>query len=681
MANRLADETSPYLLQHKDNPVDWYPWGEEALGRAREEDRPILLSVGYSACHWCHVMERESFEDEATARMMNEHFVNIKVDREERPDIDSIYMSAVQALTRGGGWPMTVFLTPDGAPFYGGTYFPPVPRGGLPSFQQVLLSLADAYENRRDEVLKSAESVREYLRAATGAAIPKSAVGPELLEGAARSLLSELDRRFGGFGGAPKFPQTMNLEVLLRQHHRTGDGDALSGVEITLRAMANGGIYDQLGGGFARYSVDQYWLVPHFEKMLYDNALLSRLYLEAYQATGDAFYRRIAEETLDYVVRDMTSPEGGFYSAEDADSEGEEGKFYVWTPAEIRAVLDPDEADLAARYWDVTERGNFEGKSILYVPRPPEAIASEFGLTPEELWERMEEIRTRLFAAREVRVRPGRDEKALAAWNGMMLRSFAFAARVLDREDYREVAERNAAFLLEKLRSGGRLRRSYKDGQARFNGYLEDYAMVADGLVALYEATFETRWLSEAESLCDAVLELFWDEERRSFYDTPADHEELVTRPRDVYDSAAPSGNSVATDVLLRLALLLDREDYRARAEAILEELSGGMEKLPGGFGRLLAALDFYLSRPREVVVIGDPASPDTQALVDTVYARYLPNKVVAGRAPEDDEPAGLVPLLADRPTRDGNATAYVCEGYACKTPTTDAQELAEQLL
>ena len=681
MANRLANETSPYLLQHKDNPVEWYPWGEEALKRAREEDKPILLSVGYSACHWCHVMERESFEDEATARIMNEHFVSIKVDREERPDIDSIYMSAVQALTRGGGWPMTVFLTPDGAPFYGGTYFPPVPSRGMPSFQQVLLSLADAYENRRDEVSRSAESVREYLQTTTGAALPKTAVGAELLDKAAESLMSELDRRFGGFGGAPKFPQAMNLEVLLRHHHRTGDRAALSGVEDTLRAMANGGIYDQLGGGFARYSVDQYWLVPHFEKMLYDNALLSRIYLEAYQATGEEFYKRIAEETLDYVVRDMTSPEGGFYSAEDADSEGEEGKFYVWTPEEIRGVLNAEEATIAERYWDVTARGNFEGKNILYVPRPPEAVASEFGISPEELWERIREIRSKLFAAREHRVRPGRDEKILAAWNGLMLRSFALAARVLKREDYREVAERNAAFLLDELRVDGRLRRSYKDGQARFNGYLEDYAMVADGLVTLYEATFQTRWLVEAASLADAVLDLFWDEGSELFYDTPADHEELVTRPRDVYDSAAPSGTSVATDVLLRLSLLLDRDDYRARAEAVLDSLSGGMERLPGAFGRLLAALDFHLSRAREVVIVGDLASPDTQALVDVVYDSYLPNKVVAGRDPEDEEAAAFVPLLADRPTRDGRPTAYVCEGYACKNPTTDPEELAGQLV
>jgi uncharacterized protein YyaL (SSP411 family) len=513
-----------------------------------------------------------------------------------------------------------------------------------------------------------------------GAALPETGLGTELLDGAAGALMGELDRRFGGFGGAPKFPQPMNLEVLLRHHHRTGDLAALSGVEDTLRAMAQGGIYDQLGGGFARYSVDAYWLVPHFEKMLYDNALLSRLYLEAYQATRDHFYRRIAEDTLDYVARDMTSSEGGFYSAEDADSEGEEGKFYVWTLAEIRDVLDEEEARLAERYWDVTERGNFEGKNILNVPRPPEAVAAEFGISPQELGERVEGIRSRLFAARERRVRPGRDEKALAAWNGLMLRSFALAARVLNRDDYREAAERNAAFLLEKLWVEGRLRRSYKDGQAKFNGYLEDYAMVADGLVALYEATFEARWLAEAARLADATIELFWDEESGAFYDTPADHEELVTRPRDVYDSAAPSGNSVATDVLLRLALLLDRDDYRERAEAVLGGLSGGIERLPGAFGRLLAALDFYLSAPREVVIVGEPASPGTQALIDAVYASYLPNKVVAGRAPEDEGAEALIPLLAERKTRAGRATAYVCEGYACQSPTTDPEELRRQL-
>jgi uncharacterized protein YyaL (SSP411 family) len=414
--------------------------------------------------------------------------------------------------------------------------------------------------------------------------------------------------------------------------------------------------------------------------MLYDNALLSRIYLETYQATGDEFYKRIAEETLDYVIRDMTSPEGGFYSAEDADSEGEEGKFYVWTPAEIEEALDPEEAEIALRYWDVTEAGNFEGKNILNVPRPPEAVAEEFGVSPDELCRRIESIRDKLLAVREERVRPGRDEKILAAWNGLMLYSFASAARVLDRDDYRKVAETNANFLLEKLRSDGRLRRSYKDGRARFNGYLEDYAMVAGGLVALYEAGFEPRWLEEADSLCGAISELFWDDSRSSFYDTPVDHEELVTRPRDVYDNAAPSGTSVAAEVLLKLALFLDRYDYRQRAESVLEDLSGGMEQLPGAFGRLLAALDFHLSRTREIAIVGEPGEADTQALIETIYARYLPNKVVAGREPEDDGAAGFIPLLSDRPMRDGKATAYVCEGYACQNPTTDPDELKEQI-
>ena len=680
MANRLTRETSPYLLQHKDNPVDWYPWGEEALEKARAEDKPVLLSVGYSACHWCHVMERESFEDEATAALMNEHFVNIKVDREERPDVDSIYMSAVQAMTRHGGWPMTVFMTPDGAPFYGGTYFPPVPSRGMPSFQQVLLSLADAYTNRREEVLKSAENVREFLRESTTASIPKSEVSEGLLTHAANALAGQIDNRFGGFDGAPKFPQAMNLEVLLRHHKRTGDRAALSGVELTCRQMANGGIYDQLGGGFARYSVDEYWLVPHFEKMLYDNALLARLYLEAYEATGDGFYKRIAEETLGYVMRDMTDPEGGFYSAEDADSEGEEGKFYVWTPEEIERVLEPEDAKLAERFWDVTERGNFEGKNILNVPRPPEVVATEFGISAEELWRRIEAIRERLFAEREKRVRPGRDEKVLAAWNGLMLRAFALAASVTGREEYRRVAEKNASFLLEKLVVDGRLRRSYKDGQARFNGYLEDYACVADGLLALYEATFERRWLREAASLADAILELFWEEAEGAFYDTAVDHEELVTRPRDVYDNATPSGSSVAVDVLLKLSVLLDREDYQERAETVLENLSGGIAQIPGAFGRLLSALDFYLSTPYEVAIIGDREAPGTKALLETVYSSYLPNKVVAGRSEGDEEAMRLVPLLADRPMRGGEATAYVCVNYACQSPTTEPAELARQL-
>jgi uncharacterized protein len=681
MTNRLAQETSPYLLQHAENPVDWYPWSEEALARAREEDKPILLSVGYSACHWCHVMERESFEDEATAALMNEHFVNIKVDREERPDIDSLYMQAVQALTRSGGWPMTVFLTPDGAPFYGGTYFPPRQYGGMPAFTQLLRSIADAYENRRDEVDDSAGRLRDFLRSAADAAMPEAEFeGSRLFETAAKALLSEADVKLGGFGGAPKFPQPMNLEALLRYYRRTGDEYALKAVETTLTRMTRGGIYDQLGGGFARYSVDERWLVPHFEKMLYDNALLARLYLEAYQATERELYRRTATETLDYLLRDMRSPEGGLYSAEDADSEGMEGKFYVWTPAELKEALGEDDARVATIYWGVTERGNFEGKNILNLPREPEAVASELNLDPGELKERIAQIRRTLLAEREKRVRPARDEKVLAAWNGLALRALALASGVTGDERYRRAAEELAEFLLHKMRPDERLRRSYKYGEARIDAYLEDYAAVADGLGALYEATFETRWLSEARELADQMISLFWDAERGAFYDTPADHEELVARPRDLYDTAAPSGNSLATEVLLRLALLLDRNDYRQVSERVLSDLAGGMEKLPAGFGRLLCALDFSTSRPVEVALVGDPASEEARALAGVVYGQYLPNSVLAGRAPEDEEAPALVPLLAERGEREGRATAYVCEDYACQSPTTDPEELARQL-
>ena len=678
--NRLINETSPYLLQHAHNPVDWYAWGEEALAQAKAENKPIHLSVGYRACHWCHVMESESFEDEATAAIMNANFINIKVDREERPDIDSIYMAAVQAMTRHGGWPMTVFLTPDGAPFYGGTYFPPEPRHGLPSFTQVLHSVASAYRERPDDVTASAAQLRDHLREITDTQIPRTAINARLLNHAAESQMSQYDKRFGGYGNAPKFPQAMMLEMVLRHWHRSGDQTALNQIEHTVRAMANGGIYDQLGGGFARYSVDAYWLVPHFEKMLYDNALLSRLYLDVFQATGDPFFRRIAEETFTYILRDMTSPDGGFYASEDADSEGEEGTFYIWTPAEIRAALDTNQAELALRYWDVTERGNFEQRNILSVPRDVAVVAREFNLAPAELLQQLDEIRATLLDIRSQRERPARDEKILAAWNGMMLRAFALAARVLNRADYRQVAERNGDFLLTKLVVDGRLRRSYKDEQAKFNGYLEDYANVADGMLALYEATFERRWLDAAVNLAETMTDLFWDAERNTFFDTAADHEELVTRPRDVYDNATPSGMSVAVDVLLHLSLLLERPDFGQFAQAVLDDLSGGMAQVPGAFGRLLSAADFALSEPREIAIIGELDAPDTLALLAAVYTPYLPNKMVAGRAPTDDASAAAIPLLAERPTRDGAATAYVCIRHACQNPTTDAAELAAQL-
>lgn len=686
--NRLINETSPYLLQHAHNPVDWYPWGAEALERARNEDKPIFLSVGYSACHWCHVMAHESFEDVETAELLNANFINIKVDREERPDIDSIYMAAVQAMTRSGGWPMTVFITPDGAPFYGGTYFPLEPRYGMPSFKQVINGVIDAYTERRAEVQTAASTMAGHLRDMTLIEIPQAPINPRLLHHAAQQQMQQFDPRFGGYGNAPKFPQAMMLEMILRHWHRSGDATALNQIELTLRRMANGGIYDQLGGGFARYSVDAYWLVPHFEKMLYDNALLARLYLETYQATGDDFFKRIAVETLAYIERDMTDAEGGFYAAEDADSEGEEGKFYVWKPSEIKQILNPDDAELAMRFWDVTERGNFEGHSILNVPRDPAVVANEFGMTLEEFNQRIANIRQTLLAERSKRIRPGLDDKILAAWNGMMLRTYAFASRVINQNiehrtqniDYRQIAERNATFLTTKMIVNGRLHRSYKAGQAKFNGYLEDYANVADGLLELYQATFNLHWLSQAISLVDTMLELFWDDEQRTFFDTASDHEQLVTRPRDVYDNATPSGTSVAVDVLLRLANLLERPEYAQYAQTVLDQLSGAMAQIPGAFGRLFAAVDFMVNDAREIAIIGDPSNDDTQALIREIYTPYLPNKVIACAMPDDQTAINAIPLLAERPMRDGKATAYVCVRRACQQPTNDPQELAEQL-
>ncbi|GIV96795.1 MAG: thioredoxin domain-containing protein [Herpetosiphonaceae bacterium] len=678
-ANRLINETSPYLLQHAYNPVDWYPWGQEALEHARREDKPILLSIGYSACHWCHVMERESFEDEETARMMNEHFVNIKVDREERPDLDSLYMAAVQAMTGHGGWPMTVFLTPEGEPFFGGTYFPPEPRYGMPSFKQVLLAVVDAYKNRRNEVTKSANELTLHLQLLGEMPEKQAELKPLLVANAFEMLSRQFDENYGGFGRAPKFPQPMALEVVLRHYHRTGAERALAMLQRTLTEMAYGGIYDQLGGGFHRYSVDERWLVPHFEKMLYDNALLSRLYLETYLVTGEPLFRRIAEETIDYILRDMTAPEGGFYSTEDADSEGEEGRFYTWTLQELRQVLGED-ATVAAAYWDVSEAGNFEGRNILHVQHDPLEFARQLAVSLEELQERVAGWRRKLLEARSQRVRPGRDEKMLTAWNGLMLRSLAEAGRALRRDDYIEAARRNADFLLNHLRRDGRLLRSYKDGQAKIKGFLDDYAFLIDGLLELYQATFELRWMREAKSLTETMLQLFWDEERQIFFDTSTEHEQLISRPRDPFDNATPSGTSVAVDVLLRLAALLGEPAYMRTALSVLRGLSAGMVQLPSGFGRLLAALDFYVSTPKEIAIIGEPDAPDTQRLIEVVFGRYLPNKVVAGAAPDNREAAELIPLLQDRPMLAGQATAYVCTNYTCKSPTADPDELARQL-
>ncbi|GCE19517.1 thioredoxin domain-containing protein [Dictyobacter kobayashii] len=696
--NRLINETSPYLLQHAHNPVDWYPWGDDAFAKARQEDKPILLSVGYSACHWCHVMERESFENEQIAALMNMHFVSIKVDREERPDIDAIYMQAVQAMTGQGGWPMTMFLMPDGRPFYGGTYYPPQDRRYgqqvMPGFPRVLMSIADTFAHQRPELEEQATQVAEHLNRRGGvlARIDKAAGSPVLdsLLNAEQHLIEDFDARYGGFGGAPKFPNTMALEFLLRMHlhHQSGQVDvpageqlptALEVVETSLQRMAAGGIYDQLGGGFHRYSVDEKWLVPHFEKMLYDNALLSQLYLHAYLVTGNELYRRVVEETLDYVVREMTAPEGGFYSTQDADSEGVEGKFFLWSQEEIERALAPQDAALFMAYYGVSRHGNFEGKNILNRVQDEQVAAQKAQLDLAALRESLQRSRSTLFRLREQRIKPARDEKVLTSWNGLMLRSFAEAARYLQRADYLQIAERNADFLLTTLRHDGRLLRTFKDGRARLQGYLEDYAFLADGLLALYEASFDTRWFVEARTLMDQAIQLFADEQG-GFFDTGIDHETLISRPKDIMDNATPAGNSVAADVLLHLAAFTGEDTYRQRADDYLQPLAEIMVQHPQAFGHVLCAVDFALSPVKELAVLGTAQNADTQELLACINARYLPQSVLACAQPEDQQASTVIPLLADRPLKDQHATAYVCQNFACQAPVTTPAALAALL-
>jgi uncharacterized protein len=677
MPNRLANETSPYLLQHAHNPVDWYPWGTEALERAKREDRPILLSIGYAACHWCHVMERESFESEETARLMNEHFVNIKVDREERPDLDSIYMQAVQAMTGHGGWPMTVFLTPDGVPFYGGTYFPPEDRQGMPSFRRILTSVADAYARRRESVTQTATAIREIYDNAVSPALSSGALNPTTLERAYRSLVAEFDEARGGFGRAPKFPQAMAMDFLLRYARRTGTAWAAEMVAHTFRRMARGGIYDQLGGGFARYSVDAVWLVPHFEKMLYDNALLARLGVHLWQLTRDPEFRRVTEETVDWVAREMTAPSGGFYSTLDADSEGHEGKFYVWSEEEIDALLG-DEARVAKAYWGVTAGGNFEGANILNVPNDPGLVERRLGMSEEALAEVVARARQTLYDVRAQRVWPARDEKILAGWNGLMLRAVCAAARAFGRDDYRALAVANGEFLLREMVRDGRVMRSHKDGATRIPGFLEDHAAVALGFLALYELTFDRKWLSEARRLSAVTCEYFWDEETRAFYDTAKDHEALITRPRDFTDNAVPSGNSLAVELLLHVGDVLNDEEMRERARWVLETLAEPMARYGTAFGHLLGAADMAVHGAVEVALVGDPGSPDFRELSAAVAMQYVPSLVLAGGPP--DEARGVA-LLEGRPMVGGRATAYVCRQYACEAPTVDAGELAAQVV
>ena len=676
--NHLINESSPYLLQHAHNPVDWYPWGDEAFEKARRENKPVLLSIGYSACHWCHVMAHESFENNEIAALMNQHFVNIKVDREERPDLDQIYMNAVQMMTHHGGWPMTVFLTPDAVPFYGGTYFPPQDRYNMPGFPRVLLGVAEAYKERQDEIRETGASLITELRRLGETAGSDNPIEPDLLDAAYAGIVRNYDSVNGGFGGAPKFPPAMALEFLLRTYARTGNREALQMVSHTCTKMANGGMYDQLGGGFHRYSTDSKWLVPHFEKMLYDNALLSRLYLRYFQVSEDAAARATVEGILDYVLREMTHPDGGFYSTQDADSEGHEGKFFVWDIQEIRDALGDEAASRFCDYYNITKAGNFEGKNIPNVTRSLEDVAVAHKISVDELKASLDESRRILFELREKRVKPDRDEKILTAWNGLMLASFAEAGVVLNRPDYTDAALRNAEFVLSNLYENGMLLRTWKDGRAKFNAYLEDYAFLAEGLLTLFETTGETRWLKEALALTDRMVEEFWDSEGGGFYFTGKSHENLIVRSKDYFDNATPSGNSVAALVLVRLATLTGRENYRNLATAVLRDVGDQTRRYPSGFGYALSAMDFLLSTPKEVAIVGKD-SVDIQPMLAETWHRYLPNKVVAVGI-GDSEIAEITPLLANRPLIKGAATAYVCEHFTCKQPVTDVAALASAL-
>jgi uncharacterized protein len=671
MSNRLALETSPYLLQHAENPVDWHPWGEEASARARAEDMPILLSVGYSACHWCHVMERESFEDADTAAYMNANFVCIKVDREERPDVDAIYMEAVQAFTGQGGWPMTVFLDPEGVPFYGGTYFPPDDSRGMPSFRMVMEAVLEAYRGQRDEIRERAATMVGRLEA-LGKLDPGAAPGPERLAEAVATLLSRGDPANGGFGRAPKFPPASSLELLMSRQV------GLDHVERTLDAMLSGGIYDQIGGGFARYAVDSAWLVPHFEKMLYDNGLLARAYLHGWQVLGHERYRRVCEETLDWLLREMRGPEGGFYSAYDADSEGEEGKFYVWTPDEIRTVLEgvarvgargpdaepaPLDPDAILAYYGVTEAGNFEGRNILHLA---DGAAAE---RPAGL----DAARATLLAARAERVWPGLDDKRLTSWNALAISALAEAGAVLGRPDYLEAAAECAEFLLGTMRDDdGRLLRTYKDGRAHLNAYLEDHAFLVEALLTLYEASFDPRWFSEARALAETMIERFGDDERGGFFTTSSDHESLIARRKEVGDHPIPAGQSSAALGLLRLAALSGEAAFATRAVGVFALFGEPMITHPDSFAHLLRALDFHHAKTREVALVGT----DTTALEAIVRATFRPNVVVAAGPAGATEP----PLLDARTEVGGEPAAYVCEGFTCNLPVTNPAALEKEL-
>lgn len=671
--NRLINETSPYLRQHAHNSVDWYPWGPEALETARNLDRPIFLSIGYSSCHWCHVMERESFENEETAQIMNSKFINIKVDREERPDIDSIYMDFVQMTTRSGGWPLSVFLTPQLLPFFGGTYFPPQPGYGRPDFQSVLNRVSDFYHEKKREIAENGPRILAGLTSMTAFQRDSREADIGLLQESADRLIQVADRRHGGFGAAPKFPSSMALSFLLKNYRRRGDALSIEIVAKSLDEMAKGGIYDQLGGGFHRYSTDEYWLVPHFEKMLYDNALLARTYLEAYQVTGSLYYREVVEETLNYVQRDLSHPEGGFYSAEDADSEGVEGKFYVWEEAEIDQVLDPRTAEIFKDHFGVAQNGNWEGQNILHRRRDITSHARQLGWEERELKQVLGQARKRLLEIRDSRVRPGLDDKILASWNGLMLCAFSEAAFVLQNDQFLATAKKNADFLESNLISGGRLFRSWKEGEAKIPGFLDDYAFVSEAFLRLFQVTGEQKWLSLAIRLTRTLFNSFWDEEKGYFYFSSAEHKDLLIRPVEFFDNAIPSGNSTTAGNLLLLSTLVGDRNYRKIAERMLSSMTESCKSNPLSFSNWLSVIDYAIGPVYEIVILG----PEKSGFLCEAGKFFIPNRILL--SPDSVEGFDL-PLLEGKMVPPTGAVAYLCKDFECKQPAVDIQVFRQQL-
>ncbi len=678
MPNKLVNENSPYLLQHANNPVDWYPWGDEALSRARNENKPVFLSIGYSACHWCHVMESESFTDPETAAIMNANFVNIKVDREERPDLDSIYMQATTAMTGSGGWPMSVFLTPDLQPFYAGTYFPPVRRHNLPSFKDVLLSLATAWQEQKDEIDRVGSQIMAYLQPGTKTGTTEKTFTPEILNAASQDMIASYDWSNGGWGQAPKFPQPMSIEFLLRRAvtDPAKKEEILKLVVHVLQAMSRGGMYDVVGGGFARYSVDNYWRVPHFEKMLYDNAQLALAYLHGYLVTGEERFRQVCEETLDFVLREMTHPEGGFYSSLDADSQGEEGKFYAWSQDEIQAALGPDFEFFKAAY-GITPQGNWEGKIVLQRALDDASLMARFKLDSQAVHQKLAEAHRRLLEVRSKRIRPGTDDKILTMWNALMLSAFAEAGRALERPDYLQAAQKNARFLTDRLYVDNRLHRSWREGQARHNAYLEDHAAMVLALLDVYQSDFNNEWFELASRLAGEMTAHFADPDG-GFFDTRDDHEALLVRPKDVQDNATPSGNAMACEALLKLAAFGDEGRYRDMAEKALGQVVDFSTRYPTSFARWLSAADFALANVKQVAIVHQPGAKDLGEFLQVAQAGYRPHQVLAAAALP--LPPSAPALLHDRPLKEARTTVYVCEGFVCQYPVMTVPELKKLL-